>query len=184
MLFQTNGVPAPSVYILYATEVISLTSLCQFTWSVVRPSSVCLYRWSAFVCLRPAPRIIIHITVSAPRLDHRIFASPFTYAHLIQSLRLCLPALCYQDLLHPGKPLGDIQFFHSTLRNEVLHLYFPLPSPQLPPSLPSTQLNCIFPTDTRKIRLISVFQFTSIINWNIGCILVCISMYLTIIKTV
>ena len=108
MLFQTNGVTAPSVYILCVSRAISLTSLRQFTWSVVRPSSVCLYRWSAFVCLRPAPRIIIHITVSAPRLDHRIFASPFTYAHLIQSLRLCLPALCYQDLLHPGKPLGDI----------------------------------------------------------------------------
>lgn len=94
--------------VLCAAGVISLTSLCQFTWSVVRPSSVCLYRWSAFVCLRPAPRIIIHITVSAPRLDHRIFAPPVTYALPIQSHRLCSPTLCYQDLLHPCKPLGNI----------------------------------------------------------------------------
>ena len=108
MLFQTNGVPAPLVYSLCASGVISLTSLRQFTWSVVRPSSVCLYRWSAFVCLRPAPRIIIHITVSAPRLDHRIFAPPVTYALPIQSHRLCSPTLCYQDLLHPCKPLGNI----------------------------------------------------------------------------
>lgn len=108
MLYTTNGVPAPLVIFLYATEVISLTSLRQFTWSVVRPSSVCLYRWSAFVCLRPAPRIIIHTTVSAPRFDYWIFASLVTYAHLVQSRRLCSPALCYRDLLHPGKPLGDI----------------------------------------------------------------------------
>ena len=108
ILSQTNGVPAPLVHSLCASGVISLTSLRQFTWSVVRPSSICLYRWSAFVCLRPAPRIIIHTTVSAPRFDHRNFASPVTYAHLIQSHRLCFPALCYRDLLHPGKPLGDI----------------------------------------------------------------------------
>ncbi len=95
-LFETIGVPAPSVYILSATEVISLTSLRQFTWSVVRPSSVCLYRWSAFVCLRPAPCIIIHINVIAPRLDYRIFASPITYARLLKSHRIRFSAFCIQ----------------------------------------------------------------------------------------